>query len=106
MVLCRFFHQLCRHNIIIKLRHHFIDDVTFVNSLYFTHFSDICQFINIEWVNNQGKPKVVLVCLWHLKEWLKLLSQFALNIFPHIHMRLLQVPSQLSSLSQTILFLW
>ena len=44
--------QLCRHNIIIKLRHNFIDDSPCVNSLYFMHFSDIRQFINILWFKN------------------------------------------------------
>ena len=43
-----FLRQLCRHNIIIKLRHHFIDDGPCFNSLYLVQFSDIVQFINMK----------------------------------------------------------
>ena len=46
------FRQLCCHNIIIKLRHNFIDYGTCVNSLYFIQFSDIRQFINLVWFNH------------------------------------------------------
>ena len=46
------FLKLCRHNIIIKLRHLFIDGGPCVKSLYFIQFSYISQLINLEWVDH------------------------------------------------------
>ena len=80
--------QFCRHDVIIELGHHLMNNYFGVNIFTLMKSLDILKLDDIPWVQENSEPLVVFCWCWNLKQRRKDIGELVLYTIPHLGMYL------------------